>query len=129
MSVVPLSTLRPQPRPSQGESASSGAAAEGDVVARVIGAVIRCGESAQPALQLAVIRALLTFSTAEHFVAHGECLLAAVRMVFNLALAAEEGDIRRAASNALLQVGSVVLRMLVWVQQLGALLSAVVLRG
>lgn len=90
----------------QGESASSGQVAEGDIVARVIHAVLRCGESALPALQLAVIRALLTFSTAEHFVAHGECLLAAVRMVFNLALAAEDANIRRAASNALLQVSS-----------------------
>eukprot|EP00198_Chlamydomonas_reinhardtii_P013970 XP_001703307.1 SEC7/BIG-like ARF-GEF [Chlamydomonas reinhardtii] len=39
-----------------------------------------------------------------HFVAHGDCLLAAVRMVFNLALGAEDDVIKRTASNALLQM-------------------------
>ena len=88
----------------QGESASAGQNDSNDVVARVIHTVIRCGESAQESMQLAVVRALLTFTTAEHFIAHGECLLAAVRMVFNLALAPEDELIKRTANNALLQV-------------------------
>ena len=88
----------------QGESGSTGEANENDMVAKVINVVIKCGESAQESLQLAVIRGLLTFATAEHFIAHGECLLSAVRMVFNLALASEDPNIRRAAGNALLQV-------------------------
>ncbi|GIL43151.1 hypothetical protein Vafri_977, partial [Volvox africanus] len=89
----------------QGESSSGGQANDADVVSRVIRTVIRCGETnAVEDMQLAVIRALLTFTTAEHFVAHGDCLLAAVRMVFNLALGAEDDIIKRTASNALLQM-------------------------
>lgn len=66
--------------------------------------VIKCGETNNEALQLAVVRALLTFTTAEHFIAHGECLLAAVRAVFNLALGSENPVNKRTACNALLQV-------------------------
>ncbi|GLI68912.1 hypothetical protein VaNZ11_013463 [Volvox africanus] len=89
----------------QGESSSGGQVNDADVVSRVIRTVIRCGETnAVEDMQLAVIRALLTFTTAEHFVAHGDCLLAAVRMVFNLALGAEDDIIKRTASNALLQM-------------------------
>lgn len=54
--------------------------------------------------QLSVIRALLTFTTAEHFLAHGDSLMSAVRAVFNLALGSESEDIKRTACNALLQV-------------------------
>jgi hypothetical protein len=74
-------------------------------VANVIKMVIKCGETNNEALQLAVVRALLTFTTAEHFIAHGECLLAAVRAVFNLALGSENPVNKRTACNALLQVG------------------------
>jgi hypothetical protein len=66
--------------------------------------VIKCGETNNEALQLAVVRALLTFTTAEHFIAHGECLLAAVRAMFNLALGSENPVNKRTACNALLQV-------------------------
>ena len=66
--------------------------------------VVKCGEMPGDALQLAVIRALLTFSTAEHFVAHGDCLMSAVRTVFNLALGSDAEIIKRTACNALLQV-------------------------
>ena len=69
----------------QGESSSGGQASDADVVSRVIRTVIRAAESggngggaAAEGMQLSVIRALLTFATAEHFVAHGDCLLAAV---------------------------------------------------
>ncbi len=37
--------------------------------------VSRCGESTSPDVQLAVVRALLTMTTAEHFRAHGDCLV------------------------------------------------------
>lgn len=76
-----------------------------DVVGRVVRLVIKCGESPNEALQLGVVRALLTFTTAEHFIAHGDCLMAAVRCVFNLALGAESESNKRTACNALLQVG------------------------
>lgn len=90
----------------QGESSSGGQADRADVVSTVIRTVIHCGEAGDTseAQQLAVVRALLTFTTSEHFVAHGDCLLAAVRMVFNLALGAGEEVIKRTASNALLQM-------------------------
>jgi hypothetical protein len=108
----------------QGESSASG---EGDglieddtdVVARVIKLVVKCGEqqqlqtgtsssssstSSNPSLQLSIIRALLTFTTAEHFVAHGDCLMSAVRTVFNMALGSTDDNIKRTACNALLQM-------------------------
>ncbi len=107
----------------QGESNASGEGDgliedDADVVARVIRLVIKCGEqqalvgssspgsnsSAQPALQLSIIRALLTFTTAEHFVVHGDSLMSAVRTVFNLALSSTDENIKRTACNALLQM-------------------------
>ncbi|KAG2495708.1 hypothetical protein HYH03_006308 [Edaphochlamys debaryana] len=110
----------------QGESSSSGAASDADVVSRVIRTVIKCGETGAnglgaggEALQLSVIRALLTFTTAEHFVAHGDCLLAAVRMVFNLALGAEDDIIKRTASNALLQMLNTITKRVTAVQLFG----------
>lgn len=75
-----------------------------DVVTRVIRLVIKCGEISNASLQLSVIRALLTFATAEHFVAHGDSLMSAVRTVFNLALGSEDENIKRTACNALLQM-------------------------
>jgi hypothetical protein len=78
-----------------------------DTVAQAIKIVIKCGETTHEGLQLAVVRALLTFTTAEHFVAHGECLLAAVRAVFNLALGSDNQVNKRTACNALLQVSPV----------------------
>lgn len=81
-------------------------APDSDVVGRVVRLVIKCGESPNEALQLGVVRALLTFTTAEHFIAHGDCLMAAVRCVFNLALGADSESNKRTACNALLQVGA-----------------------
>ena len=78
-----------------------------DVVQLVIKAVVKVGESASTkdeGCQLAVVRALLTFVTAEHFIAHGDCLMAAIRTVFNLALGSTLEIIKRTACNALLQV-------------------------
>lgn len=37
----------------------------------------RCGEAGGDGVQLAVVRALLTVVTAEHFVVHGDCLMQA----------------------------------------------------
>lgn len=39
---------------------------------QVIKMVVKCGETPNEAQQLAVVRALLTFTTAEHFIPHGE---------------------------------------------------------
>lgn len=75
-----------------------------DVVHNVISMTMKCAETDNEVLQLGVVRALLTFSTAEHFVAHGEILLAAVRTVFNLALSSDQPDMKRTACNALLQM-------------------------
>eukprot|EP00798_Chlamydomonas_sp_ICE-L_P008680 gene8680-34127_t len=49
-----------------------------DTLLLVIKLVMKCGESANEVLQLSVIRALLTSSTAEHFVPHGDSLMSAV---------------------------------------------------
>jgi brefeldin A-inhibited guanine nucleotide-exchange protein len=90
-----------------------------DAVAQVIKMVIKCGETSNEALQLAVVRALLTFTTAEHFVAHGECLLAAVRAVFNLALSSEDPTNKRTACNALLQMLNTIAKRVTQVQPRG----------
>ncbi len=47
---------------------------------QVVTSITKCGENSSEAVQLAVIRALLTITTAEHFVAHGESLMQAVRL-------------------------------------------------
>eukprot|EP00775_Hariotina_reticulata_P004220 gene4220-4469_t len=108
-----------------GESAASGAmdilTAHGsldddDTVANVIKMVIKCGDSTNEALQLSVLTALLTFTTAEHFIAHGECLLAAVRAVFNLALGSENPVNKRTACNALLQMLNTICRRVTQIQ-------------
>lgn len=41
----------------------------------MVGVVARCGDTTSPDVQLAVVRALLTITTAEHFRAHGDCLV------------------------------------------------------
>lgn len=97
-----------------------------DTVAQVIKMVIKCGETSNEALQLAVVRALLTFTTAEHFVAHGECLLAAIRTVFNLALSSEDAVNKRTACNALLQILNTIAKRVTQVQpRLGSECSGV----
>ena len=47
-------------------------------VMQVVQMVCKCGENSTDAVQLAVIRALLTVATAEHFIVHGDCLMQAV---------------------------------------------------
>ena len=47
------------------------------IVAQVVVLASRCGEAGSDAVQLAVVRALLTVVTAEHFVVHGDCLMQA----------------------------------------------------
>lgn len=39
--------------------------------------VSRCGDGGGEAVQLAVLRALLTIATADHFLVHGDCLMQA----------------------------------------------------
>jgi brefeldin A-inhibited guanine nucleotide-exchange protein len=70
----------------------------------VVALVSKCGESHSEAVQLAVIRALLTITTAEHFVVHGDSLMQAVRTVFNVAIGSESVEIQRTARSALLQM-------------------------
>ena len=53
---------------------------------QVVTSITKCGENSSEAVQLAVIRALLTITTAEHFVAHGESLMQAVRLHLSSAL-------------------------------------------
>ena len=71
---------------------------------QVVALVSKCGESHSEAVQLAVIRALLTITTAEHFVVHGDSLMQAVRTVFNVAIGSESAEIQRTARSALLQM-------------------------
>lgn len=72
--------------------------------AQVVALISKCGESHSEAVQLAVIRALLTITTAEHFIVHGDSLMQAVRTVFNVAIGSESAEIQRTARSALLQM-------------------------
>lgn len=72
--------------------------------------VSKCGESHSEAVQLAVIRALLTITTAEHFIVHGDSLLQAVRTVFNVAIGSDSTEIQRTARSALLQMLNTVVK-------------------
>lgn len=71
---------------------------------QVIIAVAKAGESNNDSVQLAVIKTLLTVTTAEHFLVHGDALVQAVRTVFNVAIGSDSADIQRTARNALLQM-------------------------
>jgi brefeldin A-inhibited guanine nucleotide-exchange protein len=95
----------------QGESRPSGRSddAANPVVAAVALAA-RAGGSPSPEVQLALVRALLTIATAEHFQAHGDCLMQAVRCVFNVAVSGATPDARATARSALLQMLNTVLR-------------------
>lgn len=67
-------------------------------------------ESNSEAVHLAVIRALLTITTAEHFIVHGDSLMQAVRCVFNIALGSSSADIQRTSRSALLQMLNTVVK-------------------
>ncbi|KAK9788000.1 hypothetical protein WJX73_004027 [Symbiochloris irregularis] len=88
----------------QGESTSSGRLNDDTIVANVMTTVAKCGEHSSPQVQLAVLQALLTATTAEHFVAHGDALMQAVRTAFNIAIGSEVLNTKRTAQGALLQM-------------------------
>ncbi|KAL0043362.1 hypothetical protein WJX79_002614 [Trebouxia sp. C0005] len=88
----------------QAESTPAGRLDDNNTVSQVVALVSKCGESHSEAVQLAVIRALLTITTAEHFVVHGDSLMQAVRTVFNVAIGSESVEIQRTARSALLQM-------------------------
>ncbi|RMZ54207.1 hypothetical protein APUTEX25_005363, partial [Auxenochlorella protothecoides] len=94
----------------QGESSSSGRGDDGTIVTQVVTMVARTGVSTTPAVQLGMVRALLTAVTAEHFVPHGDCLMQAVRAVFNLAIGSSDPGIQATAKSALLQMLNTVLK-------------------
>ena len=48
---------------------------DGTLVTEIVAMVVKCIQLGNASVYLAVIRALLTFATADHFVAHGHCLL------------------------------------------------------
>lgn len=49
-----------------------------EMTGQVVQLVSRCGEQSGEPIQLAVLRALLTIATAEHFIVHGDCLMQVV---------------------------------------------------
>ncbi|KAK9904753.1 hypothetical protein WJX75_001787 [Coccomyxa subellipsoidea] len=86
------------------ESSPAGRLDDGSIVAQVVLLISKCSESNGESVQLGVVRALLTVTTAEHFVLHGDCLMQAVRSVFNIAIGADSADLQRTARSALLQM-------------------------
>ena len=61
-------------------------------------------------VQLTAVKTLLTASTAEHFVPHGDCLMLAVRTAFNIAVNGSTKDVQNAAASALLQMMNTILK-------------------
>lgn len=95
----------------QGESRPSGRTDDAtNLVVQVVGMASRCGDATSPAVQLAVVRGLLTFATADHFQPHGDCLMQAVRTVFNLAVGGANADAQNTARSALLQMVNTILK-------------------
>lgn len=88
----------------QGQTSLDGAAQEDNTVSTTLAIVARCAESIQPATHLAVIRALLTIVSAEHFVPHGEALVECIKIIVNLAIGTDDRTVGLTAQNALLQV-------------------------
>ena len=88
----------------QGESSPSGALDDGTVVARVVAAAASASArpGAPPAIALGALQTLLAACTADHFVPHGDTLMAAVRAQFAAALGGPD-PARGAARGALLQ--------------------------
>lgn len=87
----------------QGETTLAGCLTDANIVCQTVQVISHCAESLSTATHLAVIRALLTIATSEHFVAHGEALVQCVKVVFNLAIATEDRTVALTAQNALLQ--------------------------
>lgn len=50
---------------------------------QVVLLISKCSESNGEAVQLGVVRALLTVTTAEHFVLHGDCLMQVLTLVIH----------------------------------------------
>jgi hypothetical protein len=70
---------------------------EQNTVALAVGAAVCCADSMSKSVHLCVVRALLTISTSEHFVPHGDTLVQSVKTVFNLAIASDDAVIKRTA--------------------------------
>ena len=66
-------------------------------------------------VQLTAVKVLLTASTAEHFVCHGDCLMLAVRTAFNIAINGKEKDVRNAGAGALLQMLNSILKRICFI--------------
>ena len=98
----------------QAESSPAGGLDDGTPVAALVSAASAAAASAaaaaDPRLQLSALRALLTAATADHFVPHGDALLACVRPAFRLGVAGAGPDVRAAARGALLQTVAAVLK-------------------
>lgn len=89
----------------QGETTSAGSLKDvQNSVCRAVHVVTTCADSTQKSVHLAVIQALLTIATSEHFVPHGATLVQCLKVVFNLAIATEDELVTLTAQNALLQV-------------------------
>ncbi|GMH39854.1 hypothetical protein BSKO_07758 [Bryopsis sp. KO-2023] len=92
------------------ESTSIGNLDDGSLVGEIISMVVKCVDLGHAGVYLAVVKALLTFATAEHFVSHGQGLLFMVRSVFNLAVSCDDTDLKRAACNSLLQMLNTIIK-------------------
>lgn len=95
----------------QGETRASGRLDDVEnVVTQVVMMTVRCVQKSSPGVQLSVVKALLTLATAEHFLAHGDCLMMAVRAVFNVAVSGSTEQLKSTARSALLQMMNTIVK-------------------
>ena len=96
----------------QGETRGSGRLDDVEnTVTMVVTMAARAAQTAPNAsVQLTAVKTLLTATTAEHFIPHGDCLMLAVRTAFNIAINGGNRDVCNAAASALLQMMNTILK-------------------
>ena len=114
----------------QGESTAGGGLDDGTPVARVVAAAVTAAAhpSPSPSTALGALQTLLAASTAEHFVPHGDTLMACVRAQFAAALGGAPSA-RAAARGALMQTLATSLKRVAHAAPLSRDVSDMELRG
>ncbi|KAI8114546.1 hypothetical protein M9434_002668 [Picochlorum sp. BPE23] len=97
----------------QGETRASGRLDDaGNIVTTVVLMAAKAASTpfSNHSVQLTAVKTLLTATTAEYFIPHGDCLMLAVRTAFNIAINGATKDVQNAAASALLQMLNTLLK-------------------
>eukprot|EP00889_Picochlorum_renovo_P005376 jgi/Picre1/32406/NNA_007752.t1 len=97
----------------EGETRASGRLDDaGNIVTTVVLMAAKAASTpfSNHSVQLTAVKTLLTATTAEYFIPHGDCLMLAVRTAFNIAINGATKDVQNAAASALLQMLNTLLK-------------------